>query len=189
MDIINIDMLIELFECANRRFIKNEKELLFINVSERCICAALMHHIRNVMCEIGGVYDGYFADVEYNRIIDDDGHTKIKTFGNTTNENSKGQEDEENKFVCDLLVHGRGHKSSDDLIALEMKKSTAKYKCKACDKKRLKKLTSSVQQANNARFKNDYLLGVYYEIDRLEKKIDIIYYHKGKVCKTYSENI
>lgn len=53
-------------------------------VSERNICARLAHHIENMMraydsCHEGSLFEGYFADVEYNRM----GNGDLKHYENS----------------------------------------------------------------------------------------------------------
>ena len=58
--------VVELFENANGAFLNYDLELFESRVSERTLCGALMLHIHDLI--IGDPsYQGYFADVEYNR--------------------------------------------------------------------------------------------------------------------------
>lgn len=85
-------------------------------VSERTLCGALMLELHEVLRKTR--YFEYFVDVEYNR----NAGGKLKTFKRTINE----VEEQIVTINCDLLVHSRGQKKNcDNLIALEMKRSTA----------------------------------------------------------------
>lgn len=74
--------------------------------------------------------------VEYNRNV---GGT-LKTLKKTI----RGSEEQIVTINCDLIVHSRGQNTfQDNLIALEMKKSTGKQKDKERDRNRLECLTKS----------------------------------------------
>lgn len=82
-------------------------------VSERNICARLVHHMEIIMREydkehIEGLFHNYFADVEYNRKGDGD----LKRY-----ENSKYRP---MCMVSDLLIQTRGY--GRNLLAVEMKR-------------------------------------------------------------------
>lgn len=84
-------------------------------------------------------YFEYFVDVEYNR----NAGGKLKTFKRTINE----VEEQIVTINCDLLVHSRGQKKNcDNLIALEMKKSTASKCAKESDRNRIECLTKNPEQ-------------------------------------------
>ena len=44
-----IERLIEIFEKANRDFLKSDLDLFISKVSERTLCGALMLHINNII--------------------------------------------------------------------------------------------------------------------------------------------
>lgn len=69
-------------------------------------------------------------------------------------------------------MHSRGKVTPDNLLAIEMKKSTARREAKERDKNRLSLLTSS--------YPYKYKLGVYYEINFEEKQIIVEFYQDGE---------
>lgn len=82
-----------------------------LGVSERNICARLALHMENIMqhqYHDSNIYQGYYADVEYNRM--NDGHLKQY-------ENSKHLPQ---YMVSDLLIHTRDERPN--LLAVEMKR-------------------------------------------------------------------
>jgi hypothetical protein len=91
-------------------------------------------------------------------------------------------------ITCDLIVHSRGeNKQQDNLIAIEMKKSTHSKDEKDADRERIIALT---KDSFNDTWSADgitlpehvcgYILGVYYEINFNKKNILLEYYEKGK---------
>lgn len=170
--------LIELFENSNQEFLENEKDLILSGVSERALCGSLMKILENNLEYTK--YQDYYIDVEYNR-----NNGRIKTII-----------DDEMTIIpicCDLIIHSRGeHVERDNLIALEMKKSTARKEDKASDKKRLMALTKdtfhdawSYDGKTLPEHVCRYSLGVFYEINMLKRIVDIEYYSKGKLSKQY----
>ena len=108
----------------------NEKEMYLIqhDVSERCICACFAMHLMRVLGE--SRFSNYSVDVEYNR-----GNEGIEY--STKMLNNK-------PITVDLIVHKRGYdrvRGFDNLICIEMKKSTSWYGCDS-DEERLEKLVS-----------------------------------------------
>lgn len=62
MEITNYQKLKDLFWEANRAFIEKDLDLLYEDISERCLCGALMHEL-NKQLEKNGCND-YYADIE-----------------------------------------------------------------------------------------------------------------------------
>lgn len=155
---------------ANRAFIEKDYVLLDEELSERCLCGALMHEL-NKQLEKNGC-NNYYADIEFNR-----------AFENTIN-NVKHLPDEEGtpkRVFPDIIVHSRGKVTPDNLLALEMKKSTARREAKERDKNRLSLLTSS--------YPYKYKLGVYYEINPKKRQILVEFYKTGRKISTGSRVI
>lgn len=172
-----------IFIKANERFIRNNPMLFISNVSERTLCGALMAELYNVIKYTK--YSDYYVDVEYNRNVGG----KLKTIMKTDDSHNL-------KIItinCDLIVHSRGKKiHQDNLIALEMKKSTASKIKKNDDKERLKCLTKrsydDIWSADGKTFPKHvcgYLLGIYYEINYKKKTISIEYYKEGNCYKKF----
>jgi len=123
----------------------------------------------------------YKVDVEYNR--NKGGKLETITTDGTNSLN----------ITCDLIVHSRGaSKIQDNLIAIEMKKSTRTKKSRNKDRDRLKALTKSefddVWSYDGTCLPEHvcrYVLGIYYEINYNTRNIQIEYYKEGLLKKTY----
>jgi len=174
-----INDLIEIFEQANNHMLIKDMELLMTKVSERTLCGALMLHLREVIKNTH--YKEYFVDVEYNR----NKGGKLKTILKTI----KGPNEKIIKINCDLIVHSRGHNiCQDNLIAIEMKKSSRTQNDKDKDRERIIALTKdsfndiwSFDGKTLPEHVCRYKLGVYYEINFIIKTIVLEYYTCGKL--------
>lgn len=179
-----VKTLIELFESANDAFLRKNEKLILDDVSERTLCGALMIELYEALKQpqYAAYAAGYYVDVEYNR-----NYGEVKRIKRI---NEKG-ELKVDSVVCDLLVHSRGCKQEDNLIALEMKKAKQKLSEKEKDKDRLKVLTTPNTPHNGVYFypADDagkkyvcgYKLGIYYEVDWKKRKILIEYYSGGRL--------
>lgn len=167
---INLENLKAMFLAANRSFIENHASLLKRELSERCLCGALMCELNKQLEK--NACNNYYADIEFNR-----------AFENTIN-NVKDLPDEEGtpkRVFPDIIVHSRGKVTPDNLLALEMEKSTARREAKERDKNRLSLLTSS--------YPYKYKLGVYYEINNKRRQILVEFYKTGRKISTDSRVI
>lgn len=167
---INLKNLKGMFWEANRAFLENHASLLKRELSERCLCGALMCELNKQLEK--NACNNYYADIEFNR-----------EFENTIN-NVKHLPDEEGttkRVFPDIIVHSRGKVTPDNLLALEMKKSTARREAKERDKNRLSLLTSS--------YPYKYKLGVYYEINPKKRQILVEFYKTGRKISTDSRVI
>lgn len=167
---INLKNLKGMFWEANRAFLENHASLLKRELSERCLCGALMHELNKQLEK--NACNNYYADIEFNR-----------AFENTIND-VKHLPDEEGtpkRVFPDIIVHSRGKVTPDNLLAIEMKKSTARREAKERDKNRLSLLTSS--------YPYKYKLGVYYEIDHKSRHILVEFYKTGRKISTDSRVI
>lgn len=153
----------DLFWEANRAFIEKDLDLLYEDISERCLCGALMHEL-NKQLEKNDC-NNYYADVEFNR-----NKKRIKQLHNDDGFVSN--------ILPDIIVHSRGKEIPDNLLVLEMKKSSANQQDKENDRNRLKKMTN--QNCNESHHSYEYLLGIYYEIDFGKKQIFIEFYQDGE---------
>ena len=99
-------------------------------VSERNICARLAHHMEIIM-DRSNHFNGYFADVEYNR--KNDGTIK----------HSEGYKKVSLTMVSDLIVHKRN--ADNNLLAVEMKRWN-NYDKRKEDRDRLKSVVSSPEE-------------------------------------------
>lgn len=170
-----IDNLIKLFKEVNQRFLIEEKELILSNVNERTLCGALSQYLTSITSL--EEYKNYHVDVEYNR---NDG--KIKTI---INENL-----EVVSINCDIIIHSRGaNLKKDNLIAIEMKKSSTSDGEKQKDRQRLIALTKdsfddiwSYDGKTLPKHVCGYDVGIYYEINVKNKNVLLEYFIKGEVA-------
>lgn len=176
-----VDELEKLFEYANQNFIKNNRTLFEIGVSERTLCGALMHELCLALDAFG--YKGYYADIEYNRHVG-----MIRTHRKTV----EGPKNEEMIINTDIIVHGRGSKPErENLIALEMKKSSARNKDKRNDRNRIKSLTRAAGEYEYIEKMDKYVfgyeLGIYYEVNLKKRNVQAEFYRDGEAYdeKTY----
>lgn len=153
----------DLFWEANRAFIEKDLDLLYEDISERCFCGALMHEL-NKQLEKNDC-NNYYADVEFNR-----------------NKKRINQLHNDDGFVSnilpDIIVHIRGKEIPDNLLVLEMKKSSADHQDKENDRNRLRKMTK--QNYNGNSYSYEYRLGIYYEINFEKKQILVEFYQDGE---------
>ncbi len=173
---INLKNLKGMFWEANRAFLENHASLLKRELSERCLCGALMYEL-NKQLEKNGC-NNYYADIEFNR-----------AFENTIN-NVKHLPDEEGtpkRVFPDIIVHSRGKVTPDNLLALEMKKSSANQQDKENDRNRLRKMTK--QNCDESHYSYKYKFGVYYEINHNESQIVVEFYQTGRRISTDSRVI
>ena len=166
MDITNYQNLKDIFWEANRAFIEKDLDLLYEDISERCLCGALMHEL-NKQLEKNGC-NNYYADVEFNR-----NKKRIKQLHNDDGFVSN--------ILPDIIVHSRGKETPDNLLVLEMKKSCVNQQDKENDRNRLKKMTK--QNCNESHHSYEYLLGIYYEINFDKKTILVEFYHDEKIVE------
>lgn len=176
----------KIFENANKSFLKKNKLLFETQVSERSLCGALMVELYEAVKN--SQYSNYYVDVEYNRNV----NGKVKTFKKTLSD----LEIQVVTINCDLIIHSRGELVNDNLLDLEMKKSTRYTKEKIKDKERLECLTKepykdvwSYDGQVHPEHVCGYKLGVYYEINFSKSTILIEYYKKGHCFKNYQVKI
>ena len=170
--------LINIFEQANKNFLIKDRSLLYTQVSERTLCGALMLHINDIIKKDNS-FNGYYVDVEYNR-----NKGAIKTIQKTI----RDIQEKILRVTCDLILHSRGENlEQDNLIAVEMKKSTQAKAHKQQDRERLMAMTKdtfddvwSYDGKTLPEHVCRYVLGVYYEINYNRRQILLEYYRKGK---------
>lgn len=180
------DEITGLFERANQALLTADQNLFASQVSERTLCGALMLRLYDLIRQDPS-YKGYHADVEYNR-----NRGGIKTIRKTI----LNLDEKVVSINCDLILHSRGVcVEQDNLLAVEMKKSTRRAAEKNKDRERLIALTKdSFDDIWTWNGKNlpehvcRYVLGVYYEINYRRKKILIEYYRQGKKADSYTMN-
>ncbi len=178
------DEMVALFERANTQLLQQDRALFSSQVSERTLCGALMLHLKNCVSEDEDLA-GYYVDVEYNR-----NKGGIKTIRKTI----VGEQEQVIPINCDLIVHSRGEcVEQDNLVSIEMKKSTRRPTEKDKDRERLIALTKdsfndvwAFDGRNLPEHVCRYVLGVYYEINYRRKLISIEYYRTGQLVHNYT---
>lgn len=162
------------FEEAISIFLDKEKENIENDVAERNLCGRLSLYMENLLPKNG--LENYFSDTEYNRKQ----NGEVKTIIN--------DEFHVVSIQCDLIVHTRGNNiQKDNLIAVEMKKSSRPQSEKDSDRNRLRALTkesyNGVWSANGETHPEHvcgYVLGVYVEINPVNRVCSLEYYEKGE---------
>lgn len=162
----NYQNLKDFFLEANRDFMERNYVLLDTELSERCLCGALMHEL-NKQLEKNDC-NNYYADVKFNR-----NKKRIKQLHNDDGFVSN--------ILPDIIVHSRGKEIPDNLLVLEMKKSSANQQDKENDRNRLKKMTK--QNCTESHHSYEYLLGIYYEVDFGKKQIFIELYQDEEIVE------
>ena len=122
-------LLQSIVERAISSFCETEMYLIENNLSERCICARFAIHLSKALEDT--IYRDYVVDVEYNR-------------GNKGRQQNPKMMDDNKPITVDLIVHKRGYDpvyGFDNLICIEMKKSTDRRGCHN-DENRLRKMVS-----------------------------------------------
>lgn len=162
---INLKNLKGMFWEANRAFLENHASLLKRELSERCLCGALMCELNKQLEK--NACNNYYADIEFNRDEDN-----VKRISYKTDDGFYSK-----RIFTDIIVHSRGEVSLDNLIALEMKKSSASQEEIDDDKARLKHLTK--MNTNTSFGSYEYILGIYYEINLDKEEIKIEFFYNG----------
>ena len=148
---INLKNLKGMFWEANRAFLENHASLLKRELSERCLCGALMYEL-NKQLEKKNLKK-YYADIEFNRVIKK-ATNKVKQLPD--------EEGAPKRIFPDIIVHNRSEYNPDNLLGY----------AKEIDKNRLSLLTSL--------YPYKYKLGVYYEINHKKRQIRIEFYQDGE---------
>jgi len=170
---INSKFIRSILDQSLDQFFVREVDAILNDVNERNNCGRLAIYMDSLVHEYG--LTAYFVDTEYNRKQ----NGEIKTILNN-----------EAKVVtinCDLILHSRGNiVAEDNLIAVEMKKSSRPECEKLKDRDRLRALTKT---SFDDIWSNDgvtqpehvcgYILGVYIEINRDHRTCLVEYYHAG----------
>ncbi len=166
------ELLVEIFNSANNRFIEENKQLIYDNISERTLCGELKSCLEEEIKH--HKIKGYKTDVEYNRNMG-----KLKTIINNEHQIINIQ--------CDLIVHSRGLLvKQDNLIAIEMKKAYQNEESKDSDRIRLKALTKDTYDEHWVYDSKKlpkhvcrYILGIFYEVDKDNNSVTIEFYKNG----------
>ena len=148
----NTKDLIDIFEKAKNEFLEKEKAIIKNDTNERTLTQRLAFYLE-LQLRKNIKYENYSVDCEYNRKEED---IKRLKFGKNT---------DKKEIYPDIIVHQR--KIKNNLIAIEMKKTTSRNTDKIKDIEKLKALTDE---------KNcySYILGIYFELDITDNNNNII---------------
>ena len=181
MNKVTAEELKDIFENAHSEFENDsENEKLFeYEAGEMTFCGAFMLKLENVLRDTP--YSDYSVDIEYH-----------KSGGDLKELHPKESKEKKGYVRIDLVVHRRGV-NTDNLIAVEMKKSYQSLSSKDNDRMRIEMLTTpigdkvilDVGENKGETYKGEYgyVLGVYFEIDMSRHKSTVEYYKKGKLWK------
>lgn len=144
--------LIDIFEKAKNEFLEKEKTIIKNDTNERTLTQRLAFYLE-LQLRKNIKYNDYSVNCEYNKDGED---IKRLKFG----KNAKRK-----KIYPDIIIHQV--KIKDNLIAIEMKKTTSSSVDKRKDIEKLKALTDE---------KNGYcyVLGIYFELDITDNNNNII---------------
>ena len=151
--------LIDIFEKAKNEFLEKEKTIIKNDTNERTLTQKLAFYPK-LQLRKNIKYENYSVDCEYNRKEED---IKRLKFGKNT---------DKKEIYPDIIVHQR--KIKNNLIAIEMKKTTSRKTDKIKDIEKLEALTDR---------KNDYhyTLGIYFELDITDNNNIINFFVDGEV--------
>ncbi len=174
--------LLEIFNDSFSTFLRDETDNILSGINERNLCCRLSiilnERIRNTE------FTNYYVDVEYNRmrngelktIIDDDHHII--------------------RINCDIIIHSRGESVQDDnLIAIEIKKSSRREDEKESDRRRLRTLTKvsfddvwSNDGTTHPEHVCGYKLGMYIELNSINRNCLVEYYLESEKIDERTED-
>ena len=151
--------LIDIFEKAKNEFLEKEKAIIKNDTNERTLTQRLAFYLE-LQLRKNIKYENYSVDCEYNKKEED---IKRLKFGKNT---------DKKEIYPDIIVHQR--KIKNNLIAIEMKKTTSRNTDKIKDIEKLEALTDR---------KNDYhyTLGIYFELDITDNNNIINFFVDGEV--------
>ena len=151
--------LIDIFEKAKNEFLEKEKAIIKNDTNERTLTQRLAFYLE-LQLRKNIKYENYSVDCEYNKKEED---IKRLKFGKNT---------DKKEIYPDIIVYQR--KIKNNLIAIEMKKTTSRNTDKIKDIEKLEALTDR---------KNDYhyTLGIYFELDITDNNNIINFFVDGEV--------
>lgn len=149
-----------------------DKRNIDMRVNEMNLCSRLAHYLEIRLREYSLLFEGYYVDTEYNRGM----------FGGTT----KYVEYNDGKLHsvrCDLLIHSRGIKKTDNILALEMKKEKVDTNV-ASDHDRLENIVKPRTERTPKEAVCDTILGVFLEIASSSCKLTYYWYDTKPISVT-----
>jgi len=176
---VSLEAMQRLFRDAFGEFCAGETHNIRSGVSERNLCQRLAFPLERAAYAAG--LEQYRADVEYNRANDD----SVKAI--------VGQHLEQVTITCDLILHSRGAvPDQDNLIAIEMKRSSHPEGEKAKDRHRLIALTRAPfhgvwPDGGTVDFEHvcGYVVGYFVELDRRAGVFRIEEYVSGETTDRF----
>ncbi|UVM47693.1 hypothetical protein LOY38_14680 [Pseudomonas sp. B21-015] len=169
---ISRSTMYELFEEAFTRFLIKDAASIRDNTAERNLCGRLAMQFENLLPSYS--LEGYCADPEYNR--KQGGQIKTVLLDNT----------EVINVTCDLIVHSRGEKGRDNLIAIEMAKPDKTAEQIHSDRLRLMALTKksfddvwSYDGVTHPEHVCGYMLGAFIMVDRINQVASVEFFEDG----------
>lgn len=169
---ISENEMYSLFQNAFRCFLDKDAASIRNNISERNLCGRLAMQLENLLPSYH--LEGYYADPEYNRKQEG----QIKTI--VSNDMVVI------KVTCDLIVHSRGEKGRDNLIAIEMAKPDKTDEQIHSDRLRLMALTKksfdyvwSYDGVTHPEHVCGYLLGAFIMVDRVTQIASVEFFEDG----------
>ena len=175
----SLPMLENLFLLSLQQFFDREPDNITSGVAEQNLCARLAIYLE-INAGLNGL-NGYYADAEYNRKQ----NGAVKTI--------LDDEFQEVTIQCDLILHSRGESiARDNLIAIEMKKSTRPESEKISNRNRLRTMTKS--SYGDDLWSNDgtthpeyvcgYELGYFIEINIKSRSYILQKFESGELIDT-----
>jgi hypothetical protein len=178
-----MDEIVEqIFQEAKDIFFVEECDNILSDIAERNLCGRMSIYLTCKLKEYN--ITGYFADTEYNRKQGG----QVKTI----------LDDELNivTIQSDLIVHSRGKFiEQDNLLAIEMKKSTRPEAEKIADRNRLRAMTKtsyddvwSADGQTHPEHVCGYILGVYIILNIAARKYTLEFYRHGEQVNLVTRN-
>ena len=143
-------------------------DLFNLRVSEQCLCARLCHYVQ-IRANNDPELSHHIADVEFNRNV-----------GGIRKRMQGGQ-----AITVDLVLHGRGRaavQGRENVLALEMKKSSGRHDVYLADRTRLINLTQQnpIQAPGGEAFVFGFELGVFMVVNFAQNEVAIEYFIGGQ---------
>ena len=159
--------LMDIFEKAKEKFLKEEKEIIEINVNERTLSARLMFHLQTLLLNeiYQENYKEYSVDCEYNR---------RKEIVKILPKEYRELEKKDKQIYPDIIFHQRN--SEKNLMIIEMKKTYSSDELEKNENRDRLKFLTSLRKEN----KYKYLLGIYFEVNKFPDKCKIEFFVKEK---------
>ncbi|SDE17913.1 hypothetical protein [Pedobacter soli] len=172
------NQLTELFKASASKLFQKDVNSILDGVSEPMLCSRMAIYMENLFPDYK-IEGNYYADTEFNRKQ----NGKVKTIID--------DQMQVIRIKCDLLLHSRGEEVPDNLITVEMKKSSRPAFHKAADRKRLRAMTKkqdvySTDGTTHPEHVCGYIIGIYMEIDKSKRTCLFEKYKGGDMIESWS---